>query len=345
MRTRACLLCLTILLLLMCLGTSAALAEVAGIPLPTDDGMPVRVAPKLRVDRVMEISNRDNSFTAEIEFSVEWSDSRLAFDPVAEARDAREYLNEAANAQLSRIWNPQIEIVNLAESPRIISTTLTIRSTGRVRLSRRMIARTSKEFELADFPFDRQTLTWQIASAVHGRESVVLVTEPAKLPPGLLIKGWAAERLTQTTVERPGITGRPFSTVLLGLVVDRESYVSVTQIFLPYLAIMFLPLICLFNVGPNTPTQLFTALLALLTLNFKIVLEEPVIASVTNSVVDAMWMGYFYIGFSLLLALTVMRPPGDRKLSDSLLELRGYCKWGSPITFLVILAGRVAAAM
>jgi hypothetical protein len=316
----------------------------AQIPLPMDDGMPVRVAPSLLVDRVTDINDRDNSFTAEISLAVEWTDGRLAFDPVAEARDAREYLNEAATAELAKSWSPRIEVVNLAEPARLLSTTLVVRYNGRVRLTRHMAARTRMEFDLSDYPFDRQALTWQIASAEYGREAVVLVTEPARLPPGLVIKGWAPERITQATVERPGITGRPFSTVLAGLVVDRQSYVAVTQIFLPYLAIMFLPLICLFNVGPNTPMQLFTALLALLTLNFKIVLEEPVIASVSNAVVDGMWMGYFYIGLSLLLALTVMRPADERRLSDTMLEVRQYCKWGPPVVFLVTVAGRVAAA-
>ena len=127
--------------------------------------------------------------------------------------------------------------------------------------------------------------------------------------------------------------------------VDRQSNVAVTQIFMPYMAIIFLPLICLFNVGANTPVQLFTALLAMLTLNFKIVLENPTIASVSNAVADAMWMGYGYIGIALFLAMTVMRAPGDRQLSDFMLELRGYLKWGVPMIFLALLGGRIAYAM
>jgi hypothetical protein len=83
----------------------------------------------------------------------------------------------------------------------------------------------------------------------------------------------------------------------------------------------------------------------MLTLNFKIVLENPVIASVTNAVADAMWMGYSYIGVALFLALTVMRPPGDTKPGDVMSELRGYLKWGAPTIFLALLGGRIAVAM
>ena len=83
----------------------------------------------------------------------------------------------------------------------------------------------------------------------------------------------------------------------------------------------------------------------MLTLNFKIVLENPTIASVSNAVADAMWMGYAYIGIALFLAMTVMRASGDRQLSDFMLELRGYLKWGVPMIFLALLGGRIAYAM
>lgn len=315
------------------------------LDLPTDDGVPVRVYPRLITEKISDISDKDNTFSAEISLALQWKDGRLAFDPVVEAREQKEYLNDDARTQLASIWQPQVVVQNAAEAPRTLSTTLIIRSDGTVRLRQRMAIKTRMEFELQDYPFDRQYLTFQLASVVYGRESVMLTNDPVPMPSNLVIKNWQFERLRQESLERLGITGRPFSNLDVSLVVDRQSYVAVTQIFLPYLAIMFLPLISLFNVGGNTPTQLFTALLALLTLNFKIVLEEPVIASVSNSVVDAMWMGYCYIGVVLLLALSVMRAPGDRKIGDFMTEVRGYTKWGPSLIFLTLLGGRIAAAL
>ena len=100
------------------------------------------------------------------------------------------------------------------------------------------------------------------------------------------------------------------------------------------------------SVGSSTPTQLFTALLALLTLNFKVVLEQPTIISVSNSVVDAMWMGYCFIGINLLLAFTVMRacPADAPPLGDLYQELREVLKWVVPVAFLVLVVGRVLLA-
>ena len=162
----------------------------------------------------------------------------------------------------------------------------------------------------------------------------------------LAVKNWLILRTTADIGESASITGRLLSTCILAIEVKRSSLVAVTQIFMPFMAIMFLPLVSLFNVGPASPTQLFTSLLALLTLNFKVVLEQPTIASVSNSVGDSMWMGYCYIGVNLMLIFTVMRlrPADAPPLGDVYQELRGFLKWGVPIGFLTIVGGRVLLA-
>ena len=58
-----------------------------------------------------------------------------------------------------------------------------------------------------------------------------------------------------------------------------------------------------------------------------------------------MWLGYCYIGLTLRLALTIMRPPGDRKLPDVVTELRLVTKWGGPMIYVAVVCGRVFAAM
>ena len=336
---------IVVLLLLATCAAATSPAHAAPPDIPRADGVPVRITPVLSLLQLSEVNDRDGIVAAEISLQVSWRDSRLAFDPIAEAREQKEFLNEAARAELSRIWQPQIAVLNQVEPPRILSTTLVIRADGSVRLSERMQVKTRVSIDLRDYPFDRQELVWQLGSLTLGREQVALVSEPLRLSRALNIKAWTIARSVQSLTEREGLTGRPFANLDVGMIVDRQSNVAVTQIFMPYMAIIFLPLICLFNVGANTPVQLFTALLAMLTLNFKIVLENPTIASVSNAVADAMWMGYAYIGIALFLAMTVMRASGDRQLSDFMLELRGYLKWGVPMIFLALLGGRIAYAM
>ncbi len=317
----------------------------SAIEAPGDDGFPIRIAPQLSVEKIDEISDKDGTCIAEIGIGLEWKDRRLMFNAVTEGRDSHEYLNEAALSQLTKIWKPNVTVLNQAENPRTLSTTLVVRADGSVRSFERLVVKVRIDWELNDYPFDRQTILWRLGSTTYGREEVVLRSGTITLAPKLVIKNWGIERTVQSALERPGITGRPIAALDEGIVIKRQSYVAVTQIFLPYLAIMFMPLISLLNVSSSTPTQLFTALLALLTLNFKIVLEQPAIISVSNSVVDAMWMGYCYIGITLLLALTIMRAPGERMLSDPVMELRSYTKWGPPLIYLVLLGGRVLAAV
>ena len=325
--------------------TAPAQTQAAPPDIPQADGVPVRVTPVLSILQLSEINDRDGIVAAEINLQVSWRDSRLAFDPIVEAREQKEFLNEVARAEVSQIWQPQIAVLNQVEPPRILSTTLVIRADGSVRLSERMQIKTRISIDLHDYPFDRQELVWQLGSLTLGRDQVALASEPLRIPRDLIIKTWTSSRPVQLLTEREGLTGRPFANLDVGLIVDRQSNVAVTQIFLPFFAIMFLPLICLFNVGANTPVQLFSALLAMLTLNFKIVLENPAIASVSNAVGDAMLMGYGYIGIALFLVMTVMRTSGDSQFGDFIQELRSYLKWGVPSIFIAFLLGRIAYAM
>ena len=321
-------------------GTPAA-AEPPGPPV--DDGLPVRVHPSLRVDQIPEISEKDSLFRALLTITYVWRDRRLAFDRRTTGRDAYEFLNEGARAKMATIWTPKLTLLNATEPPRVIGAILIIRDDGTVQITEKLAASLESDYGLADFPFDRQRLVARLASAEYSRD-VVLITGAEVVPnPKLNVKNWEILRTTADNTSSNSITGRPLSTCLLINEVKRSSTVAVTQIFMPYMAIIFLPLVCLFNVGPSTPTQLFTALLALLTLNFKVVLELPTIISVSNSVVDAMWMGYCFIGVNLLLAFTVMRvrPSDGPPLGDLYLELREFIKWAVPAGFLILVVGRV----
>ena len=332
------------LVCLMLWGLPAWAAEPPGPPV--DDGLPVRVQPTLRVDQIPEISEKESVFRAMLTLTYVWHDRRLSFDRRVTGRDAYEFLNDAARAKMSTVWTPKMAITNASETPRVIGLILVIREDGTVQITEKLAATLETDYALADFPFDRQRLIVRLASMEYSRELVLLRSAEVLPNPRLSIKNWELLRTTADIGESTSISGRQLSTCYLISEVKRASSVAVTQIFMPYLAIIFLPLVCLFNVGAGTPTQLFTALLALLTLNFKVVLEQPTIISVSNSVVDAMWMGYCFIGINLMLAFTVMRarPADAPPLSDLYQEIRSFTKWAVPIGFVILVVGRVLLA-
>ncbi len=339
---------LPLLLVGVLLGGWAGLAMAAPEPPgpPVDEGLPIKVKPTIRIDQIPEISEKDSLFKASLTLTYVWRDRRLAFDRRATGRDAYEYFNEAAKAKIATIWTPKITIANSTEIPRSIGQILIIRDDGTVQITEKLAASLSTNYSFADFPFDRQRLIMRLASTEYSREFVLLRDIDVVPNSKLSIKSWQVLRTTVDVGETASITGRQLSTCFLSVEVKRSSSVAVTQIFMPYIAIIFLPLVCLFNVGPTSPTQLFTSLLALLTLNFKVVLEQPTIVSVSNSVVDAMWMGYCFIGINLMLVFTVMRirPADAPPMGDLYQEIRGYLKWGVPVGFLTIVLGRVLLA-
>ena len=326
-------------------GAAVAAPEPPGPP--SDEGLPIRVKPTLRVDQLPEISEKDSLFKATVTLTYVWRDRRLAFDRRAMGRDSYEFFNEAAKAKIATIWTPKITLANATETPRVIGQILIIRDDGTVQITEKLAASLETNYSFSDFPFDRQKLVARLASTEFSRE-IVLIRDVTVLPnPKLSIKSWQVLRATSDIGESTSITGRQLSTCNLTIEVKRAASVAVTQIFMPYIAIIFLPLVCLFNVGPNSPTQLFTSLLALLTLNFKVVLEQPTIVSVSNSVVDAMWFGYCFIGINLMLIFTVMRirPADAPPIGDIYQEIRAFLKWGVPVGFLVIVVGRVLLAL
>ena len=313
---------------------------------PVDEGLPIRVKPTLRIEQIPEISEKDSLFKATLTLTYVWRDRRLAFDRRALGRDTYEYYNETAKAKMATIWTPKITIANSTETPRSLGQILIIRDDGTVQITEKLAASLETNYSFADFPFDRQKLVARLASTEYSRE-IVLIRDTDVIPNAKLsVKSWQVLRTTADLGETNSITGRKLSTCFLTVEVKRSSSVAVTQIFMPYIAIIFLPLVCLFNVGPASPTQLFTSLLALLTLNFKVVLEQPTIVSVSNSVVDAMWMGYCFIGINLMLVFTIMRlrPADAPPIGDLYKEFREYLKWGIPVGFIIIVLGRVLMA-
>ncbi|MEI8394500.1 MAG: hypothetical protein WCF85_07180 [Rhodospirillaceae bacterium] len=313
---------------------------------PVDEGLPIRVKPTLRVDQIPEISEKDSLFRATLTLTYVWRDRRLSFDARAAGRDAYEFINDAAKVKIATIWTPKITITNSTETPRMIGMILIIRNDGTIQITEKLSASLETNYSFADFPFDRQRLVARLASAEFSREIVLIRDVEVVRNAKLSIKSWQVLRTNADVGESTSITGRQLSTCFLTVDVKRSASVAVTQIFMPFMAIIFLPLVCLFNVGATTPTQLFTALLALLTLNFKVVLEQPTIVSVSNSVVDAMWMGYCFIGINLMLVFTIMRlrPADAPPLGDLYQELREFIKWTVPIGFLILVIGRVLLA-
>ncbi len=344
LRRLTCLLLLVGLLLTGWLPCAIAAPEPPGPPV--NEGLPIRVKPTLRVEQIPEISEKDSLFKATLTLTYVWRDRRLAFDRRAMGRDTYEFYNETAKAKMATIWTPKITIANSTETPRSLGQILIIRDDGTVQVTEKLAASLETNYSFADFPFDRQRLVARLASTEYSRE-IVLIRDTEVIPNGKLsIKSWQVLRTTADIGETNSITGRKLSTCFLTVEVKRSASVAVTQIFMPYIAIIFLPLVCLFNVGPNSPTQLFTSLLALLTLNFKVVLEQPTIVSVSNSVVDAMWFGYCFIGINLMLVFTIMRirPADAPPLGDLYKEFREYLKWGIPVGFIIIVLGRVLMA-
>jgi len=105
--------CLLVLLLACSLpGPAAAQAMPAGVELPLDVRLAVRV---LNINRIQEVQRE---VSAAVEFTQRWTDPALRFDRIAAGTERLDLVAAEAERRLAAIWQPGIAIENMIGHPR-----------------------------------------------------------------------------------------------------------------------------------------------------------------------------------------------------------------------------------
>jgi hypothetical protein len=105
--------CLLVLLLACSSpGPAAAQAMPAGVELPLDVRLAVRV---LNINRIQEVQRE---VSAAVEFTQRWTDPALRFDRIAAGSERLDLVAAEAERRLAAIWQPGIAIENMIGQPR-----------------------------------------------------------------------------------------------------------------------------------------------------------------------------------------------------------------------------------
>lgn len=128
-------------------GPQAAVADPCAIPIehrttrPRQSDEPVRVV----VVDLIEISNSDQAFRADIVFTATWRDPRLA----AAARGA-----SLANCRvtLDQVWHPDLRALNLRAQFRALGEFVRIADDGTVRYEKQVLGLYSARFRMQESP-------------------------------------------------------------------------------------------------------------------------------------------------------------------------------------------------
>jgi hypothetical protein len=133
---------------------------------PDPDGVPTVVVIDTFISDVITISNVDQSFKADLYFTVTWKDPRLA----GETR---------RTLPLADIWHPKLTIINERNLKEHFPWVVTVEKNGEVTLVQRLIGDLSARMDLHEFPYDHQTLSVQLISLDYTPEEIKLQPKTA----------------------------------------------------------------------------------------------------------------------------------------------------------------------
>jgi hypothetical protein len=137
---------------------------------PNPEGQPTEVTVGLYLIDLRAINDSEQSFLADIFFSVTWKDPRLVSDtglaPLVGCR-----------IELDEIWNPRLIFVNEGSVKRLLDKKVTVGPDGTVEYVQRLQGEFTTPLDLRDFPFDKHELSLEVIARGYLPEQVAFVPE------------------------------------------------------------------------------------------------------------------------------------------------------------------------
>ena len=166
------------------LGEEATTAPNAAssLDLPEADG-PIIVKVRYFVIGVREIDSARQAFEADIFWRLRWHDPQL---------HATQATSGIRRLPLSEIWHPDLNAWNSSDVETTYDRAAEIDPDGNVTYRQRVSGRFDSQFNLRDFPFDRQNLLIQVVSGRYRADQVKFVEdeEPSGVADGLELPEW-----------------------------------------------------------------------------------------------------------------------------------------------------------
>jgi hypothetical protein len=207
------------LLLLLCLAFATEARAASQTSLPTGVVTPIPVRLSFRLLNITRLQETLSEVGASIEYTLRWTDPALAFDRVAKGQEHIDYVGPDAEAQLGRIWTPDVTIDNQITNPRTQSLAVSIFYDGRVVMIRRIDADFREQIDMSDFPFDRQELLFNFASRRHAADEVMMSSTEfdrtfSTVPPSVAQINWKPRFINLDSGSFYGWNAQPFSGVM-----------------------------------------------------------------------------------------------------------------------------------
>lgn len=333
----------------------AATVAWAQTDMPAGMSLPVRVNLALRIIDIVKIAETSGETAASLEYTAQWRDPTLAFDPIEFGSARHDFTGDDAKKEIGRIWTPDVSLENRISDPRAQITALSIFADGRVVLIQRFDADFRIAVDLSAFPFDRQMLTFPFVSQRHSTDEVIFVVddrdrELSSYADRLTASDWTATSLRFAMETFYGWNARPFMRTKAVLTVERAWPRYFLRIFVPFVAVLTVSLFILWTPRGTISDTIgitYSALLALAALSFTFEASFPGSMSVNSPIAFMISLGYFYLIFVLLVDLLLEsgRLPGAARNPALTGELRAYARYALPAIFTTVCVSTILRSL
>ena len=270
---------------------------------PDPEGVPTSVTAAIYLLDLSSIRDVRQSFTADVFLALEWKDPRLAS---SEAEVERRF-------PLSRVWHPNIQLLNNKSLTREFPEHVAVSRDGTVVYKQRFIGTFTIPLHMGDFPFDSHRLAVHIVAAGYNPEEIAFVAHPRMngREDEITLAGWAIDDgRAQVQPYHVNVLDKSLAGFELDFEIRRSALFYVLRLIGPLLLIVLIGWgTCWIN-PINTGAQLrlgATCFLTLVAYQFAVGALLPKVSYLTR-------MDTFVAGTTLIIFLAL----GKAVLADSL---------------------------
>ncbi len=325
---------MVVFVLVLGLLATAGPASAGDVSLPPGE-RPVVVHTGFYLVNLSGLSERSETFEADIHMIFRWHDPRLAFP----GGEPKRFIEEAALAQLDRIWWPDVDFVN-AHDPDVGNHSLQIFPDGQVEYQVGVSGEFRTDLDLRRFPFDTQMLHVHVESFLWTEDQMIFVPDAQHIGFSRqnTFEGLAVTNVS-TDISKKELSGwdEIYSDFVAVIDVERRSAFYVWTVFAP-IVLIFLMSCTVFavdyrNYHDRVGVSL-GALLACIATQFAISFNLPQISYLT--VIDRVFVAtYACVALGVLISVaqaTLLRD--DSRRAARIDRLAGL---GLPVSYFVLI--------
>lgn len=208
---------------------------------PNTEG-PVIADMGLYIEEIPAIHEIDNSFTVEGLMDIVWCDPRLQYED--KGQGAFEiFLEEDAHEKLNHIWWPDLTFANEVSSRDTADMELIVHENGTLEYREKFTVTLEGKFDLAKFPFDKQTLEIEVESfawdeeylQLHIEEKYVGFSDEFEIPE------WRTDNVSTRLEDVQEVGDRePFSEFLMTIDVTRQFGFYIWKVLFPLIILVIM---------------------------------------------------------------------------------------------------------